>query len=210
MVGVRTPAHLAPGRACASCSPPSGSSSPRAAGCSPRCRCTGTPSTPSSSTGSCPRRARRRRPVARRVDHRPGERPGAGARVLPRHPAAVRALPGRRADRRRRARRPRRRAHGRRRPPGAGADGRRRRAAGCGSRPTAPTSCSPCRCRWSRPAWSAWPAARTTCCSRWAASAACVTLPSVLRRCIVRDAAVGSGELRVRFERDEELWASGR
>jgi arsenite-transporting ATPase len=37
-----------------------------------------------------------------------------------------------------------------------------------------------------------------------------VTLPSVLRRCIVRDAAVGSGELRVRFERDEELWASGR
>jgi arsenite/tail-anchored protein-transporting ATPase len=37
-----------------------------------------------------------------------------------------------------------------------------------------------------------------------------VTLPSVLRRCIVRDAAVGSGELRVRFERDEEQWASGR
>ncbi|HYN67595.1 MAG TPA: ArsA family ATPase [Ornithinibacter sp.] len=37
-----------------------------------------------------------------------------------------------------------------------------------------------------------------------------VTLPSVLRRCIVRNAAVGSGELRVRFERDEELWASGR
>jgi len=37
-----------------------------------------------------------------------------------------------------------------------------------------------------------------------------VTLPSVLRRCIVRGAAVGSGELRVRFERDEELWASGR
>jgi arsenite-transporting ATPase len=37
-----------------------------------------------------------------------------------------------------------------------------------------------------------------------------VTLPSVLRRCTVRDAAVGSGELRVRFERDEELWASGR
>jgi len=26
----------------------------------------------------------------------------------------------------------------------------------------------------------------------------------------VRSAAVGSGELRVRFERDEELWASGR
>jgi arsenite/tail-anchored protein-transporting ATPase len=37
-----------------------------------------------------------------------------------------------------------------------------------------------------------------------------VTLPSVLRRCTVRDAAVGSGELRVRFERDEEQWASGR
>ena len=37
-----------------------------------------------------------------------------------------------------------------------------------------------------------------------------VTLPSVLRRCVVENAAVGSGELRVRFERDEELWASGR
>jgi arsenite-transporting ATPase len=37
-----------------------------------------------------------------------------------------------------------------------------------------------------------------------------VTLPSVLRRCVVQNAAVGSGELRVRFERDEELWASGR
>ncbi len=37
-----------------------------------------------------------------------------------------------------------------------------------------------------------------------------VTLPSVLRRCIVQNAAVGKGELRVRFERDEELWASGR
>ena len=37
-----------------------------------------------------------------------------------------------------------------------------------------------------------------------------VTLPSVLRRCIVQNAAVGNGELRVRFERDEELWASGR
>jgi arsenite/tail-anchored protein-transporting ATPase len=37
-----------------------------------------------------------------------------------------------------------------------------------------------------------------------------VTLPSVLRRCIVNNAAVGSGELRVRFERDEEQWASGR
>ena len=31
-----------------------------------------------------------------------------------------------------------------------------------------------------------------------------------LRQCIVRDAAVGRGELRVRFERDEEQWASGR
>jgi len=37
-----------------------------------------------------------------------------------------------------------------------------------------------------------------------------VTLPSVLRRCIVRSAAVGGGSLRVRFERDEEQWASGR
>jgi arsenite-transporting ATPase len=37
-----------------------------------------------------------------------------------------------------------------------------------------------------------------------------VTLPSVLRRCVVDNAAVGSGELRVRFERDEEQWASGR
>ena len=37
-----------------------------------------------------------------------------------------------------------------------------------------------------------------------------VTLPSVLRRCVVQDAEVGGGELRVRFERDEELWASGR
>ncbi|WP_392542330.1 ArsA family ATPase [Oryzobacter telluris] len=37
-----------------------------------------------------------------------------------------------------------------------------------------------------------------------------VTLPSVLRRCVVQNAAVGSGELRVRFERDEEQWASGR
>ncbi len=37
-----------------------------------------------------------------------------------------------------------------------------------------------------------------------------VTLPSVLRRCVASDASVGNGELRVRFERDEELWASGR
>ncbi|MFQ6170567.1 ArsA family ATPase [Oryzobacter sp. R7] len=37
-----------------------------------------------------------------------------------------------------------------------------------------------------------------------------VTLPSVLRRCVVQNAVVGSGELRVRFERDEEQWASGR
>ena len=37
-----------------------------------------------------------------------------------------------------------------------------------------------------------------------------VTLPSVLRRCVVQNADVGNGELRVRFERDEEQWASGR
>jgi arsenite-transporting ATPase len=37
-----------------------------------------------------------------------------------------------------------------------------------------------------------------------------VTLPSVLRRCIVQNADVGNGVLRVRFERDEEQWASGR
>jgi arsenite-transporting ATPase len=37
-----------------------------------------------------------------------------------------------------------------------------------------------------------------------------VTLPSVLRRCIVRTAEVGRGELRVRFERDAEVWAGGR
>ena len=59
-------------------------------------------------------------------------------------------------------------------------------------------------------AWSAWPAARTTCCSRSGASA--VSSPS--RRCCAAascsNAAVGSGELRVRFERDEEQWASGR
>ena len=53
------------------------------------------------------RAPRRRRPVAHRLDQRAGDRAGAGARVLPRHPAAVRPLPGRRADRRRRARRPR-------------------------------------------------------------------------------------------------------
>jgi arsenite-transporting ATPase len=37
-----------------------------------------------------------------------------------------------------------------------------------------------------------------------------VSLPSVLRRCVVQDAEVGRGELRVRFERDEEVWAGGR
>ncbi|HEX6918122.1 MAG TPA: ArsA-related P-loop ATPase, partial [Phycicoccus sp.] len=37
-----------------------------------------------------------------------------------------------------------------------------------------------------------------------------VALPSVLRRCVVQNAEVGRGELRVRFERDEEVWASGR
>ena len=69
--------------------------------------------------GAARRRCRRHRPVAHRLDQRPGHRARAGARVLPRHPAAVRPLPGRRADRCRRARRARRR-HGRRRrrPPG--------------------------------------------------------------------------------------------
>lgn len=33
-----------------------------------------------------------------------------------------------------------------------------------------------------------------------------ITLPSVLRRCIVQNASVGAGTLRVRFERDEEVW----
>lgn len=33
-----------------------------------------------------------------------------------------------------------------------------------------------------------------------------ITLPSVLRRCIVKNASVGAGALRVRFERDEEVW----
>jgi arsenite-transporting ATPase len=37
-----------------------------------------------------------------------------------------------------------------------------------------------------------------------------VTLPSVLRRCLVQNAEVGRGELRIRFERDAEVWASGR
>jgi arsenite-transporting ATPase len=37
-----------------------------------------------------------------------------------------------------------------------------------------------------------------------------VTLPSVLRRCVAMDAEVGDGELRIRFERDLEVWASGR
>ncbi len=37
-----------------------------------------------------------------------------------------------------------------------------------------------------------------------------VTLPSVLRRCLVQDAEVGRGELRIRFERDAEVWAGGR
>ena len=41
MVGVRALLTVPPAPACASCSPPSGSSSPRAGGCSPRCRCTG-------------------------------------------------------------------------------------------------------------------------------------------------------------------------
>jgi arsenite-transporting ATPase len=37
-----------------------------------------------------------------------------------------------------------------------------------------------------------------------------VTLPSVLRRCLVLGAEVGRGELRIRFERDAEVWAGGR
>jgi arsenite-transporting ATPase len=37
-----------------------------------------------------------------------------------------------------------------------------------------------------------------------------VTLPSVLRRCVVQNAEVGRGELRIRFERDAEVWAGGR
>jgi arsenite/tail-anchored protein-transporting ATPase len=37
-----------------------------------------------------------------------------------------------------------------------------------------------------------------------------VTLPSVLRRCVVQNAEIGRGELRVRFERDAEVWAGGR
>lgn len=37
-----------------------------------------------------------------------------------------------------------------------------------------------------------------------------IALPSVLRRCIVKNAGVRSGELRVRFERDEEVWPRGR
>jgi arsenite-transporting ATPase len=37
-----------------------------------------------------------------------------------------------------------------------------------------------------------------------------VSLPSVLRRCVVKNAAVGQGELRVRFERDEEVWPRAR
>lgn len=37
-----------------------------------------------------------------------------------------------------------------------------------------------------------------------------IALPSVLRRCIVKNAGVRSGELRVRFVRDEEVWPRGR
>ena len=36
-----------------------------------------------------------------------------------------------------------------------------------------------------------------------------IALPSVLRRCIVKNAGVRSGELRVRFVRDEEVWPRG-
>jgi arsenite-transporting ATPase len=37
-----------------------------------------------------------------------------------------------------------------------------------------------------------------------------IALPSVLRRCIVKNAGVRSGKLRVRFVRDEEVWPRGR
>lgn len=37
-----------------------------------------------------------------------------------------------------------------------------------------------------------------------------IALPSVLRRCIVKNAGVRTGELRVRFVRDEEVWPRGR
>lgn len=37
-----------------------------------------------------------------------------------------------------------------------------------------------------------------------------IALPSVLRRCIVKNAGVRAGELRVRFIRDEEVWPRGR
>ncbi|HYN28624.1 MAG TPA: ArsA family ATPase [Dermatophilaceae bacterium] len=37
-----------------------------------------------------------------------------------------------------------------------------------------------------------------------------VALPAVLRRCVVKNASVGQGELRVRFERDEEVWPRAR
>ena len=36
-----------------------------------------------------------------------------------------------------------------------------------------------------------------------------VALPSVLRRCIVKNASVRRGELAVRFERDQEVWPRG-
>ena len=37
-----------------------------------------------------------------------------------------------------------------------------------------------------------------------------IALPSVLRRCIVKNAGVRAGELRVRFVRDQEVWPRGR
>ncbi len=36
-----------------------------------------------------------------------------------------------------------------------------------------------------------------------------VALPSVLRRCVVENASVGHGELKVRFARDPRMWPSG-
>ena len=153
--------------------------------------------------------AGRHRPVAHRVDQRAGERAGAGARVLPRHPAAVRPLP-RRASRSA----PTRSTPS---PSPRVADGRpapalmddvdvprmRVEADGADFVLTLPL-----------PLVSAGMVGMARreddLLLEVGGQRRVVTLPSVLRRCIVRNAAVGSGELRVRFERDEELWASGR
>ena len=81
---------------------------------------------------------------------------------------------------------------------------------GCGSRPTVPSSCSPCRCRSCAAGEVELARREDDLVIEVGDQRRVVTLPSVLRRCIVQNAAVGNGELRVRFERDEELWASGR